>query len=168
MEYLIPISIIIVIVIAVALSRRGGTPSVEMFAKINKAVRDLQCHAAQKIMPAKEPGKMTGFDERKMQDLTVTIDNVIRLAYTMEHYEEGILHTISSQLTCRKPRKYQIECMLVVMLTLNEELTEAGVNHDEVKFEITESELGTHYVGMHLNVGQQALMAEKIWDKNNT
>ncbi len=104
-------------------------------------------------------GELRGFDERAALNRTVTVNETIRFVYTVEQRDSSFVHLVSSQLRRPRGKKYQVECMLVVMLVLNRQLAQAGIEQEEVKFEISESALGTHYVGMVLNAEQHARLS---------
>jgi hypothetical protein len=141
------------LVVISVIFRRRSTPSVAMFEAIQHGILDLQQKALRSILPDHH-GEIRGFDEATALDTVVALEDTIRFLYSVEEHEGGFLHLISSQLIRPRAEKYQIQCMLVVMLVLNRQLGEAGVQPEDVRFELTKSELGTHYVGMHLTAEQ--------------
>jgi hypothetical protein len=147
------ILIILIVVVAVYYFRNQG-PSVMMFSKISDGLSQIQKSAYGTIIPNSDSQSMANFDESKMKAQTVTLENTIRFVYTVEQNEYGFLHTISSQLLKRKNKKYQVQCMLVAMMTLNTQLKDASIEEGEVNFDIDESELGTQYIGMQLSEKQ--------------
>ena len=52
--------------------------------------------------------------------------------------------------------------MLVAMLTLNKQLSDAAIKEDEVQFNIEESETGTQYIFMMLSEQQQQQISESL------
>jgi hypothetical protein len=92
----------------------------------------------------------------------MTLEGTIRFVYTVEQQDGGFMHLVSSQLKRPKGKKYQVQCMLVVMLVLNRQLGQAGIRQEDMKFEIDESALGTQYVGMLLNADQQARLSAGV------
>jgi hypothetical protein len=72
-----------------------------------------------------------------------------------------MVHVVSSQLLKPKPEKYQIQCMLLAMLTLNQCLTDAEIDPNSVEFDIDRSATGTHYVAMSLSREQHEKMMAK-------
>lgn len=149
-----PAIIAILVVVAFALAffliRRGATPPTAMFREIRSAILDLQRVASQNIFPLEQAQKITGIDEDQMLRQSRTVRGTIRFIYTIEDSENGLVHTISSQLLKRKPEKYQIQCMLIAMLTLNQCLDDSGIDPKSVEFNIERSASGTHYVAMLL------------------
>lgn len=151
---LTPIIIAIFVVIATSvayfLMRDGSTPPVAMFGEVRTAILDLQRVASQNIFPLEQTQKVTGIDQEQMLRQSRRVCETIRYVYTVEESEDGVVHTISSQLLKPKPEKYQVQCMLIAMLTLNECLKESGIDPKSVEFNIDRSATGTHYVAMLL------------------
>ncbi len=149
-----PIIIAICVVIAGALIfllvRRDATPPPAMFEEIRTAILELQRVASQNIFPIEQSRNVTGVDQRQMLRQSCRVRDTIRYVYTIEQSEEGLVHTISSQLTKPKPEKYQVQCMLIAMLTLNQCLEDSGIDPKSVEFNIDRSATGTHYVAMLL------------------
>lgn len=134
--------------------RNSTTPSIAMFRAIEAAILKLQQIAVTNILPAQPSGGAAGFNPDAMLRQTETLEGVIRFVYTIEHHENGLLHIVSSQLLRHKSLKYQIQCMLVAMLVLNRQLGDADIKQEEVAFDISQSELGTHYASMFLSQEQ--------------
>ncbi|HOX05402.1 MAG TPA: hypothetical protein PK280_03290 [Planctomycetota bacterium] len=126
-----------------------------MFGKIGDAVSKLQLRAAKNIFPYTPGEEIRGFNPDAMQDLTICVEDTIRFVYTIEKHPQGLVHIISSQLCKPKSKKYHVQCMLVVMASLLRQIGDAGINQNEVKFEITESDLGTQYVNMLVSLEHQ-------------
>jgi hypothetical protein len=149
-----PLFIALFVVIACALAfywiRRGSTPPAAMFDEMRAAIRELQQIASQNILPLEQTQKVTGIDLEQMLQQSRQVGNIIRYVYTVEEAENGIVHTISSQLLKPKPEKYQVQCMLIAMLTLNQCLEESGIDPKSIEFTIDRSATGTHYVAMLL------------------
>jgi hypothetical protein len=143
------------------MSFREDTPSTAMFGLINRGLRKLQAKALKNILPEQEAGKAVGFNVKRMEDQTITLQNTIRFVYTVECQGDGFLHVISSQLMQQKGPKYQVQCTALVMLLLTQQLDEAGMNQEDVEFDIEESETGTHYVCMLLDPSQHQQFADK-------
>jgi hypothetical protein len=134
------------------------TPSITMFRQIGETLRTLQQRALKNIRPEAQAGEMRGLDLDAMQNQTLTVAGTIRFVYTVEKHSRGLVHMVSSQLCKPKRRKYQVQCMLTIMLHLSRQLSGAGIKSDDVKFEVTESELGTQYVAMLVSLEQQEKM----------
>ena len=151
---MIPVIIAISVVIAGAIVffvvRRGATPPAAMFAEIRTAILDLQRIASQNVFPIEQRQKVTGSDQDQMLRQSCHVRDTIRYVYTVEETESGLVHTISSQLLKPNPEKYQVQCMLVAVLTLNQCLEESGIDPKSVEFDIDRSATGTHYVAMLL------------------
>ncbi len=130
--------------------RRGATPSAAMFGEIRNAILDLQQVASRSIFPLEQSQNVTGIDQDQMQRQSCRVRETIRYVYTIEESENGLVHTISSQLLRPKPEKYQVQCMLIAMLTLNQCLEDSGIDPKSVEFNIDRSATGTHYVAMLL------------------
>lgn len=149
-----PIIVAISVIIACALAffsiRRGATPPVAMFAEIRTAILALQHVASQNILPLQQTEKVTGIAQDQMLRQSCHVRETIRYVYTIDESENGLVHTISSQLLRPKPEKYQVQCMLIAMLTLNQCLEESGIDPKSVEFNIDRSATGTHYVAMLL------------------
>jgi len=128
--------------------RRGATPPAAMFGEIRTAILDLQQVASQNILPLEHSQKVTGIDQDQMLRQSCHVRETIRYVYTIEESENGLVHTISSQLLRPKPEKYQVQCMLIAMLTLNQCLEESEIDPKSVEFNIDRSATGTHYVAM--------------------
>ena len=147
-------------VVVLVVARSAATPSVAMFQQIRETVTALQRIAASNVLPATGGEHVTGFSGERMMRQTARLDETIRFVYTVEEHERGFLHAVSSQLLRRKPQKYQLQCMLVVMLTLNQQLGDAGIEQEDVQFDISRSELGTHCVAMLLSPDQHDAILE--------
>lgn len=147
---IITISVVIVCALAFFLIRRGATPPAAMFGEIRTAILDLQHIASQAVLPLEATQTVAGIDQDQMLRQSCHIRETIRYVYTIEESENGLVHTISSQLLKPKPEKYQVQCMLIAMLTLNQRLEESGIDPKSVEFNIDRSETGTHYVAMLL------------------
>jgi hypothetical protein len=147
---IIAISVVIVCALAFFLIRRGATPPATMFGEIRAAILDLQHVASQNIFSLEQTQKVTGIDQDQMLRQSCHVRETIRYVYTIEESENGLVHTISSQLLKKKPEKYQVQCMLIAMLTLNQGLEDSGIDPKSVEFNIDRSATGTHYVAMLL------------------
>jgi non-ribosomal peptide synthetase component E (peptide arylation enzyme) len=145
---IIVIAISIILVVALLAFRRGSTPPVEMFGQIRSEILDLQRIASANILSLKQAEKLTGFDQDQMLRQSRHVAETIRYVYTIEEAENGLIHTISSQMLKRKNEKYQVQCMLIAMLTLNQSLEAAGIDPKTVEFNIDRSVTGTHYLEM--------------------
>lgn len=151
MPYLIVGGVLAFVVVIALVLRGGGTPSVLMFQQIRDAVLSLQAVAATQIAKATDGRKIQGMLQAEMERQTQRVQETIRFVYTIEEDDGHFIHTVSSQLLARKPEKYQVQCMLVVMLTLNQQLEAAGIDPKSVQFDVSRSEMGTHYVTMALS-----------------
>jgi hypothetical protein len=151
-------AIAVVVVAALIVRVRNATPSVAMFRAIDRGIQDVQRNAFHNVLPDRK-GEIRCFDEEAMRNQMLVLNETIRFVYTVEQRDSGFVHLVSSQLKRPKGEKYQVECMLVVMLVLNRQLAQVGIKQDEVKFEIQKSELGTHYVAMLLNTEQHERLA---------
>ena len=126
--------------------RRGATPPAAMFGEIHTAILDIQQVASRNILPLEQSQNVTGIDQDQMQRQSCRVRETIRYVCTIAESENGLVHTISSQLLRPKPEKYQVQCMLIAMLTLNQCLEESGIDPKSVEFNIARSATGTHYV----------------------
>ena len=133
-------------------------PSTAMYDAIAGAIIELQNTAIENVIA----GENQGFDPDLMTKLTTTVKKTLRLIYTVEQQEERFLHTVSSQLKCNKGENYHIECMLIMMLILQNELELIGTNTDEVELQFDQSELGTLYLEMLLTQGEQNRFSRKV------
>jgi len=124
-------------------------PSSGTMGLIAKNILELRARAVRHIF-----AEGAESDIEVMNGLTARVSDAIRFIYTIEHFKGGLLHTVSSQLVCAKPREYQIQCMLIVMLTFNRELELTGISADDVELGIEESDLGTQYLRMLLSPEQ--------------
>lgn len=154
--------IIILLIIVFVVRQRGATPPLTLWRLIEEAIPPLQRIALTTILPREAPGHITGFDADAMNRQVVSLHETIRFVYTIEKDAERFVHIVSSQMLRPKPPKFQIECMLVVMLVLNRQLGEAGIKHEDVSFEVNQSELGTHYIYMFLSPAQQEQLVAVI------
>lgn len=134
--------------------RSRSSPPASMFVEIRELLREMQKLAAENILPASDGATMAGIDQATMLKHTAQLRKTIRFVYTIEESEAGRTHMVSSQLLLPKPEKYQIQCMLIVMLTMNQCLEEAGIDPQSVSFQIDKSEQGTHYLAMALSEAQ--------------
>jgi hypothetical protein len=151
MPYLIAGGVLALVVVIALVLRGGGSPSVLMFQQIREAILSLQAMAATQIVKATDDGKVQGMSQAEMERQTQRVQETIRFVYTIEEDHGHFIHTVSSQLLARKPEKYQVQCMLVVMLTLNQQLEAVGIDPKTVQFDVSRSEMGTHYVAMALS-----------------
>ena len=136
------------------LARRSAGPSAVMFQEIRNTVLALQRVAAARVIPGAVGEDGAGLSVDDLRNHSACVRETIRFVYTVEETEGGFLHTVSSQMLAPKPEDYQVQCMLVAMLTLNQQLSEAGLDPDDVGFEVSASEHGTHYLAMLLTAGQ--------------
>ena len=158
MPYIVGAVVLVVLIVIGLAFRSGSTPSPQKFQEVRAAIIALQDIANSHI--AKDDGKLHGTTQAEIEKLTRSLWGSIRFVYTIDEEDGQFIHTVSSQLTARKPRKYQIECMLMVILTLNQQLEAAGIDPKTVTFDVAQSELGTHYVAIALAPEQhRALMA---------
>ncbi|MCU0709006.1 MAG: hypothetical protein MUF23_11995 [Pirellula sp.] len=158
---LIMIAVLVGCVVAYLLLRRGTTPPAAMFAEIRSAILELQGVASKNVFTVEQSQKMTGIDQDRMHQQTCRVRDTIRYVYTIEESATGMVHVVSSQLLKPKPEKYQIQCMLLAMLTLNQCLTDAEIDPNSVEFDIDRSATGTHYVAMSLSREQHEKMMAK-------
>lgn len=138
--------------------RSRANPSVAMLGEIQWAVLDLQIAASRNIVPIERSDKITGFDEEEMDRQCRRVGGMLQFIYTISESEAGMEHLVSSRLLKRKPEKYQVQCMLFVILTLNRRLADAGIDPKSVEFSVDRSDLGTHYVGLTLSRDQHDRM----------
>ena len=158
MPTIVAISIVTGCVVVFFLLRRGATPPAAMFGEIRTAILKLQRIASQNIFPVEQSQKITGIDQDQKLQQSCHVRETIRYVYTVEETESGVIHTVSSQLLKPKPEKYQVQCMLIAMLTLNQCLAESGIDPKSVEFSIDRSATGTHYVAMMLPREKHDLM----------
>lgn len=151
-----------VVVIGVIFWKKVNTPSAEVYDAIEKAVKKLQSKAKYSVISAENGSDNAGLDEDCIALETETVQNIIKLVYTIQQAQNEFLHTFSSQLVCNKNRKYHIECMLVMMLVLQRELEEAGIKPDDVEFQVDQSGFGTQYLYMLLDSDQQDRFSQQI------
>ncbi len=153
--------VITVVMLGVGFWKRSNNPSVAMFGEIERAVRQLQCKAVDHVM---EDGSdyIARFNADSTAGQTVTIRNIFRMIYTVEHIREGFLHTISSQLKRAKGGNYHEQCTLIVMMVLQRELEEAGIKQDDVELQLEQSEFGTQYIYMLLDSNQHSRLSQRI------
>ena len=143
----------VIIIVGAIIRKSRATPSVAMFHAIERGILDLQRKALADVLPDQQR-EIRGFAEKAALGHTVTLKETIRFIYTVEQREGGFMHLVSSQLKQPRGKKYQMQCMLVVILVLNRQLEQAGIKQDDVKFDIDESAVGTQYVGMILTAEQ--------------
>ncbi|OUT57348.1 MAG: hypothetical protein CBB71_15630 [Rhodopirellula sp. TMED11] len=134
--------------------RSRSLPPTSLMIEIRELLREMQVVAAENVLPASDGTSVPGIDQATMLKLTAQLRKTIRFVYTIEESDEGLTHRVSSQLLLPKPEKYQIQCMLIVMLTLNQCLEEAVIDPRSVSFQIDKSEQGTHYLAMALSKAQ--------------
>ena len=158
---LITVAVLIGCAVVFLLLRRGATPPAAMFAEIRTATLDLQRVASQNVFPVGQNQKVNGIDQDQMLRQSCRVRDTIRLVYTIKESETGLVHFVSSQLLKPKPEKYQIQCMLVAMLTLNQCLEDAGIDPKSVEFNIDRSATETHYVAMSLTRDKHDQMMAK-------
>jgi len=128
-------------------------PSSVTMGLIAKSILALRARAVRHTF-AEDGNEGAVLDQEVMNGLTVRVSDAIRFIYTIEHFRGGLLHAVSSQLVCDKPREYQVQCMLIVMLTFNRELERAGISVDDVELDIEESDPGTQYLRILLSPEQ--------------
>ena len=133
-------------------------PSAAIHEAIEKAILELQNTAIDNVITEESKG----FDPNLMAKLTVTVKKTLKLIYTVQQHEKGFLHTVSSQLKRTKGENYHIECMLIMMLILQNELELIGINPDDVKLQFDQSELGTLYIEMLLTPGEHNRFSRKV------
>ncbi len=158
---IITIAVTIILTVAWVVFRRRSTPPVELFGKIRSEILNLQRIASANILSLHQAQKLTGFDQNQMLRQSCHVAETIRYVYTIEESENGLIHTISSQMLKRKNEKYQVQCMLIAMLTLNQSLEAAGIDPKTVEFNIDRSVTGTHYLEMLLSQAQHDQMMSK-------
>lgn len=154
--YIIAGGVLAILLVVVLLLRGGGTPSVLMFQQIRDAMLSLQANAAKHIEKVTDDRRIRGISQAEVERQTRQVQETIRFVYTIEEDSDHFIHTVSSQMIVQKPEKYQVQCMLIVMLTLNQQLEAAGIDPKAVPFDISRSEMGTHYVTMTLSPEQNA------------
>jgi hypothetical protein len=152
---------VVLVVVVLVVRRNARTPSLAMWTSITGGIRGLQRIALQHILPGRT-GDIRGFDEKALASQAITLQDTVSFVYTVEEEDGGFLHIVSSKLKRDKDKKYQVECMLVVMMELNRILSEVGVVQEDVKFDIEESEVGTQYVAMHLTASQNDQLVAAI------
>jgi hypothetical protein len=155
---IITIAIIVILTVSWVVFRRRSTPPVELFGQIRSAILDLQRIASANILSLQQAQKLTGFDQDQMLRQSCHVGDTIRYVYTIEEAQDGLVHTISSQMLKKKNEKYQVQCMLIAMLTLNQSLEAAGIDPKTVEFNIDRSVTGTHYLEMLLSRAQHDQM----------
>ena len=151
---------VMLVVVVVLIRRNASTPSLAMWSSITSGIRELQQVALKHILPART-GEIRGFDEKAFASQVITLKDTISFVYRVEEEDSGFVHIVSSKLKRDKGKKYQIECMLVVMMELNRALSEVGIVPADVKFDIEESEVGTQYIAMHLTADQNHQLARR-------
>lgn len=152
----------VAMVAVIAWKRRNDRLPATMFAQTDQAIRTIQRSALRTILPRSREGDPPDIDEERMRQCVTTVHRVIRFAYTIEEHPKGFLHTLSSQLIRPKPGKYHVQCMLTAMMVLYRELEESGIRQSEVTIELSESDEGTHYLGMLLNPRQHDWLAVRL------
>lgn len=90
--------------------------------------------------------------------------NGLSIAYTITKENSAFTHLISGKAQ-RKPQKFLIQCMLLIMAQLTQQFERSGFG-EEVKFNIAESGLGTHFIEFMLNSKQQETL-RAISDSTN-
>lgn len=140
----------------------GGTLSSAMFGEIQDTIVRLQQAAAENVMPLEKGDHLTGINEEKMARQSSHVGQSIRFVYTIEESPTGLVHVVSSQLLRPLPQKYQVQCMLVAMLTLNRQLSDSGTDPQEVEFDIDQSVTGTQYVTMSVTREQHDRMLAEV------
>ena len=157
--YYIAAGLAILLIVTVLIRRGGRTPSLAMFRAIEDGISRIQTAALRRVLPEQPEDGVKGFDREAMVEQTIRLQETIRFVYTVEQREDGFGHTVSSQLLKRKGRKYHLQCMLVVILILNRQLSNAGINQDDVAIGVDQSGLGTLYVHMSLSPEQHERFA---------
>lgn len=156
MDYVVIVSAVACFLTGIYFWHRNSMPSEEVLNRVFDGIKTVQVQALKNVIPLENADQLTGFDEKKMSEQTMCVDGMIRFIYTVEEHSDGYLHTVSSQLVKPRSRKYQVQCMLFVMITLNSQLERAGLNPETVKFDISESEMGTQYIEMLLSPQQNS------------
>jgi len=154
---IVVLAIALVIHAVIFLSKRKH-PSAAMHDAIASAIVELQNTAIENVI-AEENQE---FDPELMARLTVTVEKTLRMIYTVQQQEEGFLHTVSSQLTRAKGESYYIQCMLIVMLILQNELELIGTNADDADLQMDQSETDTLYIEMLLTPGEHNRFSRKV------
>lgn len=91
--------------------------------------------------------------QSKIDRVSIMTCQRFSLVYTIEKQGEQFVHIVSGKAPGR-PRKFTIASMLLVMLELSRQFEASGFT-DWPKVEISESELGTHFIAFELDVPQQ-------------
>ena len=151
------LAIALVIHAVIFLTKRKH-PSAAMSDAIAGAIVELQNTAIENVI-AEENQK---FDPDLMARLTVTVEKTLRMIYTVHQHEEGFLHTISSQLISARGESYYIQCMLIMMLILQNELELIGTNADDAGLQMDQSETDTLYIEMLLTPGEHNRFSRKV------
>ncbi|MEZ6106682.1 MAG: hypothetical protein R3B96_11335 [Pirellulaceae bacterium] len=159
LPYIIGLFIVIgLILIAFYVVKLRAMPSVHMFGALRDAVLELQERAAADIFPEPESDEDEPFDPDRMDALCLRVEETIRLIYTIEELDGGLLHVMSSQLVSRRPEKYQVHCMVIALMTVGERLKQAEIDMKDVGVDIERAPTGTHYVRILLTREQHDLM----------
>jgi len=160
--FLILLGVVVVIAALYWWYSRGATLSAAMFDEIRDTILRLQQAAAENVFPLEKGNHLTGIHEEKMARQSSHVGPLIRFVYTIEESPTGLVHVISSQLLRPMPEKYQVQCMLVAMLTLNRQLSDSGTDPQEVEFDIEQSVTGTQYVMMSVTQEQHDRMLAEV------
>lgn len=142
--------------------RNGRSPSVSLIMAIETAIMQLQQRAFQNVITEDAVSEPNEAQLQAMEHQKMSVQNLIELIYSIEHHEKGFLHVISSRLTVQRPKEFQIQCMLFVMVILTRQLDEFGISEKDVSFDVDQSELGTHYLYMLLTTEQHAKIGSKF------
>ena len=159
--YLTAGGIIALLAIIGLLLRNGSTPSVSMFGEIRDTIFALQRSALTRMTDRRGGDRIHGVDSAEIQALTKVLRGIIRFGYTIDIDPSGFLHTASSQMIAKKPEKYQVQCMLIAMLALSQQLESAGIDQKCISFDIAKSEMGTHFVSLLLSPEHHRAMLSK-------
>ena len=146
--------LILVVIVLVMIDRARSRPSPDLLLEVEKTVGQLQIKAVHRVKDEIPEGEVETFDAEQMRLNDMTVQDTIRFIYTVERKKGNMLYTISSQLVEPKPHKFQVQCMMIAMIVLNQQLKRAGIRESNVQFKLDRSEIGTDYIYMQLSEGQ--------------
>ena len=146
--------IILLGIVGRMIERARSRPSADFLIEVEQAIARLQEKAVQKVKGELTEGEVEMFDSEQMRANETTVQDTIRFIFTVDRKRENLLYIISSQLIQPKPHKFQVQCMQLAMIVLNQQLKRAGIRESDVQFELDRSEMGTDYIYMQLSEGQ--------------
>ena len=154
--------LILVAIVGAMIGRNLGRPSPELLLEVEKVVADLMKIAVNKVKEEAQEGEVVALDLEAMQENEATVQDEIRFIFTAERKGEHLIYTVSSQLITLKPHKFQVQCMLLAMIVLNQQLKRAGIRESDVQVELDRSELGTDFIYMQLTETQHERIKASI------